>query len=215
MMPEQHQLLRVIGGALPVEGDAFVRAIESSLVIEPPTALARATSLWAWKLLWEATHGKGRGGDRKSRSFRTQNQNEKISFCSAAAEKLSATERTIQLDVKLAEDLGPQDIKSLWPTRHADNAAALRTVAKLEPALRSRLIAVIKDKPDLPFARALVDARLRVAVDSEEQAFQQFAGMWAPASSKLKRRILDHIGVTEGNAAVIVERWRKQKSKAA
>jgi hypothetical protein len=214
MMPEQQQLLRVIGGTLPIEGENFVRAIESSLLVEPPTALARATSLWAWKLIFEATHGKSRGGDRKSRAFK-ENQSEKISFWFSAAQSVGCSERALQLDVKLAEDLGPQDIKSLWSTRHADNAAALRTVAKLQPALRSRLIAVIKDKPDLPFARALVDARLRVAVDSEEQAFQQFAGMWAPASSKLKRRILDHIGVTEGNAAVIVERWRKQKSKAA
>jgi hypothetical protein len=214
MMPAAQQLLRVISGGQPVEAEALVREIESSLIIEPPTALARATSLWAWKLIWEQNHGNNRGGDRKSRSYRAQNQNEKISFCSVAAERLNATERTIQLDVKLAEDLGPQDIKTLWPTQHADNAAALRVVAKLKPELRSRLIAVITEQPELPFARALVTARLRAAVDSEEQAFQRFAAMWAPASSKLKRRILDHVGVTEAGAAVIVERWRKQKKKS-
>lgn len=204
-LPDAGALLRVIGGDFDLgEVAALAGDIEAGLTVAEPTALARATSLWAWKHIFERKHGHSRGGDRKSLAYKGKNQNENFSFCSVVGARLGLSERAIQLDVRLAEDLGPADIATLWSTKHADNGLALRFIAALDRWRRDALFAVIKERPSAAFQAVLVEARLRAEVDSDEAKFLRFVDLWSRSGAKLKRRILAHQGVDQSEIERLV-----------
>jgi len=188
-------LLRILADDWQPE-PGLLPELQALLTVQEPTALARSTALWAWKRLWEAEHPAARnGGDRKSPAYKAKNQTEKISFCSAAAERLGLSERAVRLDVQLAEDLGAPDIRQLWTSPIADNAAALRAVARFSTAERGWLFSVWRTSPALPFRRALVEARLRAEADSDEAKFLNLIKAWERAGGKVRRRFLAAIGI--------------------
>lgn len=182
---------------------ALVRDIEAMLKIESPTALKRATGLYVWKRAFEAEHGTGRGGDRRSEAARKRNQTANISFCSAAAERLGLSERAIYLDVALAEALGAADIRRLWSSKIVDNAAALRTVAGLKHEHRATLFKAMAAEPDASFATHLVCAGLKAERDSDDWLFSRLFDLWEDASVKVRRRFLQQIGGTAGVMRVL------------
>jgi hypothetical protein len=186
--------LAMLGGDCPGDPDTLVEHIAARLAVAAPVALERAASLYAWKRIWQSRNGADRGGDRKSTNFRARNQNEKISFCSAAATRLGLTERAIQLDVQLAEDLGIADIRRLWDAPIADNAAALRILAALAPDRRAVIYKIWDRDPHLSFNAALVAARLKAERDSEEDAFNRLHDAWSSANARVRRRFLAQIG---------------------
>lgn len=206
----------MLGGALldlldGGDAAALVAEIPAALSLTPPRALERATALYVWKRTWESDHVASRhGGDRKSARYREQDQDEKISFCSMAARAINVGERSVQLDIALAEQLGAADIRRLWDSPIFDNAAALRTVAALDATARSSLFAIWREQPQAGFAAAMKLARLRQDEDSEEQAFARLLDGWTRASSKARRRFLAEIGCDDRAAEALVSSWRKR-----
>jgi len=174
--------------------DSLVRSIEAMLRIEQPTALARATGLMLWKRAWEAVHGKQRGGDRKSPAYTDKIKPKSFRF--DAAERLGLSERAIELDVALAESLGAGDIRRLWNTKIADNAAALRTVATLPRDGRDALFKAMRANPDASWATYLEDAGLKAQRDSADDLFNRLYDLWSEANASVRRRFLKQIGAT-------------------
>ena len=194
-------------------GDAstLISDITAALGTAAPVALERATALYVWKGAWESALPASRhGGDRKSAAFREMDQSEKISFCSIASKATGLGERSIQLDIALAEDLGPASIKRLWDSPIKDNGAALKAVAKLDEVSRACLYTVWVDNPKLGFGAAMQAARLRAAEDTDEASFRALVAGWTRAGSKARRRFLDEIGVDKTEAAAVVASWRKR-----
>ena len=192
-MLDEALLSLLVGG-----GDAsqWLGDIEAALSTVPPKALQRATALYVWKRQWESALPASRhGGDRKSAAWRDRDQNEKISFSSIAAAATGLGERAIQLDIALVEDLGAEDVRRLWSSPIADNAAALKTIAALEAPLRATLFDVWTATPALGFSQAMLQAKLRAPADSDETAFQKLLDAWARANSKGRRRFLTEIGL--------------------
>lgn len=180
------------------DATALVADIKAALQVEPPKALERAAALYVWKKAWErALPASRHGGDRRSAAYRGTDQNEKISFSSVAASVIGVSERAVQLDVQLAEQLGPQDIRALWQSPIADNAAALRTVAALDRSGRDVLFLTWRDNPRLGFAAAMVSARLRASEDSDQAKYLQLLATWDRASSRARRRFMAEIGLAD------------------
>lgn len=191
--------------------DALLAQIQQAFTLETPNALERATGLYVWRRTWETRFGASRrGGDRKSVSFREQDQSAKISFWSVAAKATALDERSIQLDVQLCETLGPAYIRRFWTSPINDNAAALRTVAKLDERGRDRLASIWQDNPKLTFSAAMVAAKLRATDDADETAFQRLLDAWSRGGAKARRRFLIEVGVepAAAEAAVIASRKR-------
>lgn len=199
--------------ALLDDGDAtaLVATIASALkATTPPKALERAAALHIWKRTWEKElPASRRGGDRRSASYRELDQSAKIAFWSVAAQATGLAERSIQMDVALAEDLGPAYIRAFWTSPIADNALALRDVARREPQQRDLLIRTWSDNPKLSFAAALEAARLRERENTSEIAFQRLIDAWARAGSKERRRFLIEIGVEAKAAEAAITAARK------
>jgi len=188
-----------------------IAAIPQALAVVPPKALERATALYVWKRAWESGATASRhGGDRRSARYRAEDQAEKISFCSIAAEATGLGERSIQLDVALAEGLGVDAIRTLWGGAIHDNAAALKAVAALDSDGRQALFGVWRDKPELSFKAAMASARLRAEQDAEEAAFARLFDGWTRAGSKARRRFLDEIGCDRDAADQLIAAWRKR-----
>lgn len=193
------------------DAGALVSEIPAALAVSPPRALERAAALYVWKRAWESEAGASRhGGDRKSSRFRAEDQSEKISFCSLAAEATGLGERSIQLDIALAETLGTPAIKALWHSPIVDNGAALRTFASLGAEARGAVLSIWTVDPKVGFSSALVKARLRQQADSEEVAFSRLLDGWTRASSKARRRFLTEIGCDEKAAETLIAAWRKR-----
>lgn len=193
-----------------VDADA-VAHIPGALSVTPPKALERATALYVWKRAWESDgRASRRGGDRKSARYRAEDQSEKISFSSIAADATGLGERSIQLDVALAEGLGADAIRKLWCGPIHDNAAALKAVAALNEDSRRALFSVWSDQPELTFKAVMSAARLRAETNAEEAAFTRLVDGWARASSKARRRFLDEIGCDSDAAEKLVASWRKR-----
>jgi len=193
------------------DASALVDGIAAALSTTPPKALERSAALLIWKRQWDSANTASRhGGDRRSHAFKSKDQDEKISFCSMAAKAIGMGERSVQLDVALAEQLGPADIKRLWGGPIHDNAAALKTVAALGVEARTTLFSVWADKPGLGFSAALRAARLREDADADEEQFGRLLDAWTRAGSKARRRFLDEIGVAPQEASTVIARWRKR-----
>lgn len=188
-------VLDLLDGAVKGDAESLIETIATRLAIVAPIALERAASLYSWRRIWQAVHGADRGGDRKSAAFRSKNQNEKISFCSEAAKRLGLTERAIQLDLQLADDLGPADIRRLWSSKIADNAASLRVIAALPAERRSSLYVIWTREPGLSFGDLLIKARLKAERDSEEEELRRLADAWSSASVRVRRKFLGQLGV--------------------
>jgi hypothetical protein len=201
-------LLSLLDGG---EASSLLPEIERALSLSPPKALERATALYVWKRAWESALPASRhGGDRKSDRWRTQDQGEKISFCSVASAAIGVGERAVQLDIALCEQLGHAAIKRLWQSPIADNAAALKAVAALDEGKREHLFAVWNTQPRLPFGQAMLAAQLRVAEDTDEAQFLRLLDGWQRAGSKTRRRFLMEIGLDDQPATAVVTRWRKR-----
>jgi hypothetical protein len=202
----------------PLEGnpDALVNQmaqIDAALLTRSPSALDEALLLVDRKTIFEALFpASGRGGDRKSATYRAEIKTKQISFCSDAAEKLGCTERLVQLKVSMGETLAPF-ADDLRKTPIVDNGAALRTFAGLDQQARGGLLSIWKEAPKTSFGQALVAARLRQKADSEEVAFSRLVDSWTRAGSKARRRFLDEIGCPEDTAAALVAKWRKRGAK--
>jgi hypothetical protein len=197
-------------------GDAsgLVDDITNVLIATPPIALERATALYIWKRAWEsALPASRRGGDRKSQAWRELDQSEKISFSSVAAEKLGVSERAIQIDVQLVDQLGADTVRRLWSSPIADNAQALKTVAALDESRRRSLFTVWDSKPTLKFRAVLVEARLQAERDAEEAMFRSLVATWARAGSKARRRFLSEIGLDDTAADTLVRKAQKRGAK--
>jgi hypothetical protein len=195
------------------DGDAkaLLGQIETVLGTAPPKAIERAAALYIWKREWERQLPASRhGGDRRSSAYREKDQSEKISFWSVASAATGIGERAIQLDIQLIVELGTDAVRTLWSSQIADNAAALKTVAALEPAHRTRLFAIWNDNPKLGFGAAMLAARLRAADDSDEAAFERLLDGWTRASTKARRRFLMHLGVDAQAAEAVLVVWRKR-----
>ena len=199
--------------ALLDEGDAtaLVASITSALkATTPPKALERAAALHIWKRTWEKEHpGSRRGGDRRSATYREEDQSAKFAFWFFAAKTTGLAERAIQMDIALAEDLGPTYIRAFWTSPIADNAVALRDVARREPRQRDLLIRTWSDNPKLSFSAALEAALLREREDAAEISFQRLVDAWARAGSKERRRFLIEIGVDPAAAEAAITAARK------
>lgn len=194
------------------DASALVEDIAAALSATAPKALERSAALLVWKGQWESDAAASRhGGDRRSATFRTsRDQGAKFSFCSMAAQAIGMSERAVQLDVALAEQLGPADIRRLWQSPIHDNAAALRTVAALGAEARASLFGVWTTRPGLAFGPAMRAARLRQEQDSDEASFARMIDAWTRAGSKARRRFLDEIGFGPAEAAAVIARWRKR-----
>lgn len=194
------------------DASALVDGIAAALSTTPPRALERAAALLIWKRQWEGDNTASRhGGDRRSPTFRTsKDQGAKFSFCSMAAQAIGISERAVQLDVALAEQLGPADIKRLWQSPIHDNAAALRTVAALGVEARESLFGVWTSTPGLAFGSAMRAAHLRQEEDTDEASFARMLDAWTRSGSKARRRFLDEIGLGPAEAAQVIARWRKR-----
>lgn len=126
-----------------------------------------------------------------------------------AAEAIGIGERSVQLDVALAEQLGTADIRQLWASPISDNAAALRTVAALDTTARQSLFVIWKDTPDLSFASAMRAAQLRKEQDSEQAQFSKLLDAWQRGGSRARRRFLVELGLDDAAADGLVAKWRK------
>jgi hypothetical protein len=177
-----------------------------------PVALERAAALYIWKKKWEAALPASRhGGDRRSATYRKRDQSEKISFCSVASSATGLEERTIQLDIQLAEQLGPRHIEVLWDSSIRNNGAALKAVAKLGEYEREQLFSIWRDNPNLGLGAALIAARLRPEDDSEEAQFRTLLRAWENAGIKAVRRFFKEIKADEAAAEVLIATHRNRR----
>lgn len=205
-------LIPIIKGEMPANAADLVASIENDLKVQAPTALARATGLLAWKMLWLATRGDGRGGDRKSAAWR-RGKIKTENFAGLIAGRLGLGERAVFLDIALAEDLGARDIERLWRSKVADNATALRIVARIDAASDKRDRLVKKLASGASLTQALVALGLKPEVDSDDAAFERLYDAWKAASARVQRRFLAHLGFASAEADQVV-RPRKVRGAA-
>lgn len=204
-------LPNLIDDTAPEPAADILATIQTALSQVVPRAIERAAALYVWKRAWESLRPASRhGGDRRSARYGEQDQSEKISFSSVAAKAVGLTERAIQLDIALCEKLGTADIRRLWLSPIADNAAALKTVGELAPLQRDSLFSIWADNPRLGFAAAMQAAKLRAMADADEAHFLALVDGWQRAGSKARRRFCSHLGFSADAAEAVIATWQKR-----
>lgn len=127
--------------------EARIAEIDENVVRKELSALDRALSLAERKRLYEEAYPEARhGGDKGfKRAKKTNKNNSEIQvanlatwsrFSKDAAKKTGLSERSIQRAAELANSLDAETVQLLRGTRLADNAAALKKLAALEPPVR-------------------------------------------------------------------------------
>lgn len=119
--------------------EARIAEIDENVVRKELSALDRALSLAERKRLYEEAYPEARhGGDRRKKT--AENQVAKLAtwsrFSKDAAKKTGLSERSIQRAAELANCFDAETVHLIRATRLADNAAALKKLAALEPAVR-------------------------------------------------------------------------------
>lgn len=145
LLLERDEILYRISNAATDE-EARLEEVFENLGRNELSALDRAQHLFEMKEAYEAlypaiTHG----GDRKSDEAK-ENQNDKMSFCSDAAEKCGLGERGIQRAVKIWKDLSVATKKQIRGTWIADHQATLLGLAKLSSHMQKKVLPYLLDK---------------------------------------------------------------------
>ena len=192
---------------------ARIDEIDRAITTRPPSALDTALLLVERKSAYEVLYpAAGHGGDRKSKDFRDGIKPQAISFCSATAEKLGLSERSIQLMVQMGEAVTPF-ATFLRATPIVDNSAALRSFVALDEAARSSVVGIWTGNPKLSFKNVLVAARLQAERDADEALFRSLVANWARAGSRARRRFLEEIGLEAKAADALVRKAQKRGTK--
>jgi len=126
--------------------EARIAEIDENVVRKELTALDRALSLAERKRLYEEAHPETRLGKKKGKGNQyvslmdkmsaKQTEGGSLAFSKDAAKKTGFTDRSIRRAVELAHCLDAETVQLLRGSRLEDNAAALKKLAALEPAVR-------------------------------------------------------------------------------
>lgn len=175
------------------DAQARLEAIFKDLAVRSPNALTQAEQLRFAKTLWDELHpATRRGGDRRSQKFRALDQSEVISFCKYAAKSIGCSHRSVELSVRLADDLGADLIAQLHSTPLAGSLAHLRRIADLDDRDRAAVLARMAAEK-LSLRKALIAAGILRELDAEEASFLRIAQLLDAASARTRRRIFDHL----------------------
>lgn len=179
------------------EIEAELIEIDENLMRHELTQLDRAVALAARKKVYETLHPETKqGGDRKSAAA-VENQKDKLSFRSDAAERIGISDRTVARAIRIAEGLDPAVIKRLTGTRLADNASELLALVKLDGKKQRAAVARLTRKKDpassVRAAIAEVDGRKTDVTIVWEMQFRKLCDLWARSSAKARSEFLAHI----------------------
>ncbi len=190
------------------ELDAALGEIDSDLINAPLTQLDRALILRERKQLYEARYPETRnGGDRKSAAYQ-ENQNEKISFCSDASEKLGLGARSIEQAIKLANGLSDVSIRRIRGSELADRGSELKQLSNQDAGKQAKIL-------DLVLAAESDCRRVGEAIDriegrtpirspkAADRKFSTFETLWSRAGKKLRSEIIGFIERQTGGRFVL------------
>lgn len=129
----------------------------------------------------------GRGGDRRSK--RNADQSEMFSFRSVAAEQTGLTTRSIEIKVAIWTGLAHAVRDALAGTSLADNQAALRQIAPLEPGLQGKVVALLTSSPAgaATVADAIVLAQGKRLMPAADKRFKSVAGGLTRLSAEARK----------------------------
>ena len=138
---------------------AQIAEIDENLVRNDLDTLERAQHLRERKPLYEAAYPETKKGQYGGHGKATKLENENISFSSDTANKTGVTARSVQMSVKLAEDLDDEAQDLLAGLPIANNGSQLRELAAL-PAEEQREVASVLREAKAPVVDALEMARM-------------------------------------------------------
>lgn len=186
---------RIVDRRLVTPQQIRVWEIMENLNHEGLTALERAESLAALKVLHEEIYPEAKhGGDRKSKAARKRkNQNEIFSFSSEAAERTGLSRRAIEIAVAMVAGLDAGVKARLRGTWLEDHQAGLRQLSAQQPEMQHKVCDLLLAVP--PEAANVADAivlatgkRLKTAA---EKLFEGVLDKFARLTDRDRRAILD------------------------
>jgi hypothetical protein len=141
--------------------------IDENLIRHTFTVLERGELLRQRKICYEDLFPEARnGGDRKSDDFRNrENQNDTVSFCSDTAEKTGLTERAIQRDIMIAENITEEAKHLIRGSALEDSTRALQEIARIDPELQVDVVARLTSGQ----ASTVSEAKASILGESVEQ----------------------------------------------
>lgn len=178
------------------DDEARLIEIDENLVRRELSALDRAIFLVERKAVWEKLHPEtAKPGPRKRRSEDVANLATFARFSKEAAARTGISERSVRRATEIAGRLDPSVRDALRLTPLADNQAALKALADLEPEQQVLVGREIAEGRASSLAAAKLAAGLtpRRNLDPDEERFERFLGLWARSGRKLRKRIRDYV----------------------
>ncbi len=201
------------------ENDYLLAEVRENIVRAELTVLDRATSIVAWKQVYEATQTVNkRGGDRKSAA---KNQiadaaNRSDSgfverFSLAAAKVLDISERSVQVAVNIATKIDPDVKKRIHDQPIANQQSELQQLAACGPELQLQIVELLLPKDDGGFQAANVtDA---IAYIEQQPAPVKLAG-WQKLNDGFGRLREDERWAFFDAQAEEITRWQASRKPA-
>lgn len=186
---------RVVDRRLVTPQQLRVWEIMENLNHEGLTALERAESLAALKVLHEELYPEAKhGGDRKSKTAKKRkNQNEIFSFSSEAAERTGLSRRAIEIAVAMVASLDAGVKARVRRTWLEDHQAGLRQLSAQQPEMQHKICDLLFAAPPeaANVADALVLATGKRLKTPAEKLLEGVLDKFARLTDRDRRAILD------------------------
>lgn len=139
---------------------AELAEIDENVARNEPTLLERAQLLRRRKEVYEALHPEAKAGAKRARGMNRSLGNNvgaesAPTFTADAAAKMRVSERVVQEELKLADDLDDQAKDDLRDTPIADNKAELKVLAREDPQIQRKAARKLKDRQARNVAEAV------------------------------------------------------------
>ncbi len=170
---------------------ARIMEIDENLMRRELSALDRGIFLAERKAVWEALHPETKKGVKGAKA-KHNSATDMLSFAESVAQRTGLSARTVRRAVALIDGLASEAVDLLRLTTMADNAAQLRSMARLDRDLQVRIAREIADGR----ARSIRDV-VAPASKAAPDDFETLMKAWSRAGAKARRRFLATIGATQ------------------
>ncbi|MGH0000588.1 ParB/RepB/Spo0J family partition protein [Pseudovibrio ascidiaceicola] len=185
--------------------EAKLIEIDENLMRRELSPLDRALFLTARKGVHEEMYPDTKNGGDRGNQHTGGRQNDMMSFCQDAAERVGLSRRTIERAVAIAEKLSPDVIELVRDTGLAESGKELEALAKKEPAAQKAVLQTILagDAKKVSEAEVLLSMKQSAApVSEEEKAYRTMLASWNRLGRKRRRSFLDALGLEASDAVL-------------
>ena len=166
------------------------RAIIENVGRRDLSALDRAVHLREWSLIWEALHGKNRGGRPKKTTANFAEVMPPGSFIEAAKARTGLSERTIYQSCHIAKHIREQLRARIALTRLADNQRELDMLADQDDERQAQIVDLILDDKVRTVAEAIVRLDGNAPVRESDRHYELAVNALSRLDSKHRRLLL-------------------------